>query len=263
VSRILCTFSGRYGDIVWSLPTAREISQRHGEKVDFAIMPQYKSLLPLLQAQPYIDFAFVLDDWVCTGSPFGDQPWEAPWKPGYEKTYHLTYRQHPHGMCCANFIAWQQGMEFKGNVVPFITVPEVIRQKAESCIPPSVCYSFNEMYKTEKAQFLASLMDRIGNNVLWLNVAEMPWLAAAKAIQDSGIFVGCRSANWVMAIGLGAQTITYEPHPARNKTGQFGGVFSGPQGSWEAFTPCNTPPVEAARHAESVIKAILRGKKVA
>src|SRR5271163_5136145 len=117
MSKMLCTFSGQYGDILWSLATAQELYRRRRNKyvenpelhnnddvnVDFGIMPQYRSLVPLIQAQPYVGSAFVLEDWITTGSPFGCQPWNPPKvPPGYDEVRHLTYRFHPQEECLAD-----------------------------------------------------------------------------------------------------------------------------------------------------------------
>ena len=136
MSNALATFSGKIGDILWSLPTVRELGKRYGP-MDFAVMPQYESLLGLLDAQDYIEHAFVIPEWVCWGSPHGDQPWEAPVEVlskrhtlsvdldvkgdthmmmGYETdhVYHLAYRAHPGigapAMPLVDFIAHQQNL---------------------------------------------------------------------------------------------------------------------------------------------------------
>ena len=97
MSKYLTSFPGRAGDILWSLPTVRAISWLVGEPVDFCCMPLYQSLLPLLEYQPYIDKAFVVDDWARISSILGDQPWNPPAhvEVGYEKVWHLGYKQPP------------------------------------------------------------------------------------------------------------------------------------------------------------------------
>src|SRR5437660_1090724 len=96
--KILTTFSGKFGDIITSLPTVRQISKNHGVKVNMGIMPSYKALVTMLKRMSYIEDAFAIDNWFCQGSPFGDQPWEAPLDMlgSYDKVFHLAYRNHPH-----------------------------------------------------------------------------------------------------------------------------------------------------------------------
>src|SRR5215467_12449688 len=120
--KVLCTFSGKYGDILWSLPTARQIARDiAGGKVDFATMPYYESLRPLIASQEYIDECFVIPDWIRTHSNHGDGPAESPKQTiagevstggdaiigvqakigdyqslrTYDKIYDLTYKGHP------------------------------------------------------------------------------------------------------------------------------------------------------------------------
>ena len=78
MSRYLCTFSGQYGDAIWSLPTVRAISQMVGEPVDFAIMHQYSSLVKLFRMQSYISEAFGVDYWLQVHNNHGAQPWHPP-----------------------------------------------------------------------------------------------------------------------------------------------------------------------------------------
>lgn len=64
---ILATMPGRHGDILWSLPTVRAISQTYGERVDFCISKKYgvnKSFLNLIQKQPYIRYCWADPEWI-------------------------------------------------------------------------------------------------------------------------------------------------------------------------------------------------------
>ena len=257
MSRVLATFSGRFGDILWSFPTVRELSRKHSEPVDFAIMPQYKSLLPLLDSQSYIEKAIALDDWECVGSPCGDQPWQPPvkYEQGYEHVYHLTYRQHP-GMGCpalplVDFIAWQQNLTLRPPVVPFIET------KHAYALPTSICYGFNEQYADLKERLLARMRECF--SLPLINVAELPWVEAAKKINYAGIFIGCRSACWVIAMGVGAETFTYEPNLSRNAYGPWGKGFGSSYGHETALSLQVTPEQGAEFIAKSIL-AIVAGR---
>ena len=255
MSETLCTFSGRNGDILWSLATAREISRQKSEKVDFAIMPQYKSLIPLLEGQSYISQAYAIDEWKCTGSPCGDQPWEAPIaERKYKQVFHLTYRSHPGiggpAMPLIDFIAWQQGLKLSEPVIPFIDSPgaSVLPMPERSIIP----YAFNAMVNEQKQAFVEECIRLTGGEMSWVSIAQEPWLCAADVIERAGIFVGDRSACWVLAMGLGVPTITYEPNVSRSAYGQFGKVFGCPYGRELALTGSN-----AAADAVAEISRVL------
>ena len=93
MSKYLATFSGKFGDILWSLPTVRAISEMllGGEKLDMVVMPEFQSLVPLLKAQDYIADAGVRQDWHMLHDHYGYQPWQPPKaiEEGYEKVWHL------------------------------------------------------------------------------------------------------------------------------------------------------------------------------
>ena len=283
MSKFLCTFSGKYGDILWSLATAKYIAEKVvSQSVDFAVMPYYQNLLPLLAEQPYLDNVFIVPDWLRTHSNHGDQPWEPPhlkrmtpmvgdgWSE-YERAWHLTYRAHPGisapAMPLIDFIAYQQGIAFNGwNPVPFIEVSEL----AEELTTPVhfstgqmpqviaekrlVTYSFNEQYADAKKMFFEELWSKAqGSGLEFFNVSEVSWKEAAWIIKKALTHVGCRSACWVIANGVGQSILTYEPHPARHASGNLGKVFGCPYGR-ELTLPFGMPARVAADATVNMLK---------
>lgn len=258
--KILCTFPGKNGDILWSLATVKQISKNYNVKVDFSTMPQYHTLLPLLNSQSYIEKATVNEAWLCTGSPHGDQPWnpqnaeELAW--GYDQVFHLGYRYHPgiHGvngrqMALIDFPAYLNNIEFSHPVLPFIDVEENWKPKTSL---PMIAYSFNMEYKPEKDKFLHDL-ERKCVTTLFVDVASMPWAVAASVIKNSDGFVGCCSANHVLAYGVGQKNIfIYEPHPHRHAFGQFGETFRCPYGKVETHPLGSSPEIASELAAERI-----------
>lgn len=224
----LVTFPGKFGDILWSLPTARALSRMIGEPVVFAMMPQYAALIPLLEKQSYIQRATVFPRWFCTGSPHGDQPWLPPTDAieggPYDRVFHLGYRGHP-GMNgfprlpLMEFTASQQGLSFVENPIPFLDVEKMEVGR------PYVAYAFNQDYAPQKQAFLAGMKTTF-QDIELVDVATNSWLAAAMLIKGAVCFIGCRSANYVLAHGVGQRCLIYEPHPGRWKFGAWGDVFS-------------------------------------
>lgn len=296
MSRYLCTFSGKYGDILWSLPTAKFLAEKVvGERVDFAMMPYYKSLLPLLVEQSYIDRAFVIEDWLRTHSNHGDQPWQPPkWveelgclvmEPKmrtsgvtqkylpYDRCWHLTYRGHPGitapEMPLVDFIAYQQGVSFNGWApVPFLDVGDTVEEEAWKIHFSSgpmreviaekrlVTYAFNEQYAELKRAFYERLWAEASKEGFeFFNVSEVGWKEATWLIKKSLVYVGCRSACWVLANGLGKTAITYEPHPSRHKGCHLGKVFGNPYGN-EVALPFGMPPEVAGQAAAGLLKKV-------
>lgn len=235
--KVLATFSGKFGDILWSLPTVRELAKRHGGPVDFCIMPMYRSLLALLEAQPYIKAACVSEKWgeLYSGSPYGDQPWEAPVPEGaYDIVYHLTYRAHPVFPLMLH-IAGSVGVTMPDQPLPFIDILELnddppyggtvaVHYGDKTGLSSMVgliedgnayvTYGFNADFAQSKRDFICRLMQALPD-VGFVDVGLHEWCYAARLIKASRLFVGCRSANHVLALGLGQKILIYEPHLGR------------------------------------------------
>lgn len=228
----LCTFSGKNGDILWSLPTARALAERDGQPVDFGIMPQYEKLLPLIEGQEYINRAFTIPNWITTGSPFGDQPWEAPIG-AYDDPYthgitHLTYREHPN-IPLIRYISQLQGVDL-GPYRPWLKFPP-----AEYLFENEVMCGFNPDHSTEKLVFMDTLRSLLPG-INFIDVSKdgsVEWTVAASCIQTAGIFIGDRSALAVVGYGVGAKVITFEPNMSRSQFGQ--GHQFGPDGFGTEF----------------------------
>lgn len=240
MSDSLVSFSGTYGDIAWSMPTVRAISEMIGKKVDFACMPQYESLLPLLQLQPYIDKAFVIKNWIREHSNWGDQPWMPPPNAGagYERQWHLGYRVHPN-MPIIDFTAHQQGIKLK-DPLPFLTVPDVTKGR-------HIAYAFNYQYSIEKTAFFRELQQKLPAE--YVDVTKLPWVEAAMTIKAAVGMVCCRSSNYVLAHGVGQQDVfVYEPHHWRNMNPAFCCPYSR-----EVVAPITVGPEKAAEIAASFL----------
>src|SRR5260221_13810852 len=91
-ARILTTFPGRAGDLLWALPTVRAIAEHFDTEVDLQIAGEFASMVDLLLQQPYL--AGVIADPRWTLTPPDD--WKAPELPReYDRVFHLGYRRWP------------------------------------------------------------------------------------------------------------------------------------------------------------------------
>jgi hypothetical protein len=250
------------------LATAKQIAEMLGRKVDFAVMPYYANLVPLLEEQVYIDRAFAIPSWHRTHSNYGDQPWLPPGSDTgggrfmvipsgtaggaveYEKAWHLTYRGHPGisapSMPLIDFIAYQQGIKLQPPVLPFLDITAKVHElempltwinfasgKFLDVVNEGrlVTYAFNDQYQVEKKQFFESLWKESLDQkspLEFLDLNVADWRTAAWAVKHAICHVGCRSAAWVLATGMATPSITFEPHPSRHKSGHLGAVFSCP-----------------------------------
>lgn len=102
---VLCTMPGRFGDLLWALPTVRALSLAYAAPVDLLISGKYQAILPLLVAQPYIGMVSWSAEWVVQETaPMTPRvpPAEvladrsARYGP-YHAVYHLGYETWPEG----------------------------------------------------------------------------------------------------------------------------------------------------------------------
>jgi hypothetical protein len=217
--RILLTFSGKFGDILWSLPAAREFFRR-GHGVDLATMPKYAAIHPLVESQPYINKVFSLPDWSFRDDGCGAQPWEPPSvPPGYDEVHHLTYRARPTMPLiehAPNFLGIQLGEP----VLPFIYVKPVKRDSR------LVAYSWRSTtFGGHKQNPFDGIWER-NPQIRWVETTGMPFEEAAKVIAGAAMFLGCRSSNYVIAHGVGQRCLTFE-----TITGACEPIFSCPYGT--------------------------------
>lgn len=209
--KLLLTFSGKYGDILWSLPVAKALHER-GEIVDFAVMRTYDTILDLVKVQPYIHNAFSLPEWVMVDTAIGARPRIPPVDPpGYDKVLHLGYNSHPGPTLIENGFRIAD-LKFPAIPLPFLEVGDVSPNNI-------VAYAFNHEGKEQKERVRAAISASTGLPLV--NVATMPFLKAATIIQEAKFFLGCRSANYVIACGLNKRCLTIEPHTGR-RTSVFG-----------------------------------------
>jgi hypothetical protein len=203
---VLVTFSGKHGDILWSALAAKTLAAT-GVEVDFAMMPQYARVAPLLAIQPYIRAAFPIEEWIQNHDQFGAQPRIPPRvPPGYDRVLHLTYEQHPQEPLAL------YTMRLAGLTVPEKPLPFLFADSKPE--PGLVAYAFNGSHIPEKLNLLAKLR-RAVSKARFENVEHLPFDQAARRINAAHFFFGCRSANYVVAVGLGKRCLSIEPDGGR------------------------------------------------
>lgn len=206
MKRVLVTFSGKHGDILWAAQSARALAAT-GVEVDFGMMPRYAAVAPLLQMQPYIHRAFPLQGWNQQHDNWGAQPARPPWIPdGYDEVKHLTYEDHPTDPLILYGLR-RLGLPMPDPAVPFLFAPA-------DRDPQVVTYAFNGGHRQVKEQLLGRLRSII-RRAKWESVEHLPFDQAARRINASSWFFGCRSANYVVAMGLGKRVLTIEPDEGR------------------------------------------------
>lgn len=239
MSDILCTFPGRYGDILWALPTVRAISEKFGRPVDFACAGKYGSITELVGKQPYIAQAGCLPRWEVEES--------APMRPrvpptgGWENTehvFHLGYDRWPANPLPIEtwYTACQQLPDVSGmrmNLTrPWITEPAVPLQNVGTTVMVGWSEEWIEL-KMGLTLALAARFPKVQFHLLfatnqrhkeWLGVlpnnvgyrGTLSWPLMSACIREAHLFLGCLSALWVLATACGVPTIAAEPNPNRH-----------------------------------------------
>lgn len=227
--KILCTHPGRFGDLLWALPTVRALATSFKTEVDLFLSPSYspEPLCQLLRAQPYIG-TVASGEWpILETAPITPRiPPNLP--PGYDRIIHLGYESWP-----TLTLPWEicglaeKQVPLKGFDLstPWITPPALL--------PCDLVVGFSDEYfelKYGLEQLLwRHLVYQNGTAALrFINVsggARWPrarfdqyvgWDAAAMWIAGARLFVGCCSALHVLACAIGTPVILVEPQTARH-----------------------------------------------
>ena len=247
MSRILCTFPGKFGDLLWALPTVRAISEVW-TPVDLLIPERFRSIKPLLSGQPYLDRVIVDPAWVVYDTapmtPRVPQPLADP----YEAVTHLGYEDWPDRPLAEYVYACEQRHTSPIGPLdldrPWIQPVHTVSQPAPA---PRVIVGWSDEHFELKMGILLLLAARFKDQEFWwlrqwggradeidtqwtfrdsfqpmgvfgpkVGVIRTDWVAAAALMATGTVFLGCLSALWVLANALGLPTVICEPAPARH-----------------------------------------------
>lgn len=89
---ILATCPGKLGDLIYCLPTARALAAHAGRPLHLATSALCAPAQGLLAAQPYVERAFIDQNWQLQEIGLGYQPWRMAEPPEYQAVYHLGLR---------------------------------------------------------------------------------------------------------------------------------------------------------------------------
>lgn len=241
---ILCTFPGRNGDILWSLPTARAISEAAGAPVDFQIAGEFGRLQPVLALAPFIHRAFASLDWILQPP----EEWHAPSLIGidkpetrtvdarYDRVVHLGYRGWP-DQSLPKFVYAQTQREYPDLPLapldldhPWLVVPEVTPQPRQvvCCMTEEwielkmgVLLAVKQALQGSGVDLLLLTPDPIGRHKEWASywspeqIRSCGWREAVHTIAESAVVLSCNSATWVVANALNKPLVMLEPSEAR------------------------------------------------
>lgn len=229
--RVLATFPGRYGDLIWALPSVRALAESLDQPVDLAIAGEFEGLVPLLEYQPYLGTIYALHLWTLTPP----EEWKAPLPTfmlrKYDQIIHLGYRGWP-----ALDLAHETErvlQEQKWGKVPAINltrpwITDLPPRPTDGCAR-EIAVGFTEAWFELKLGLVNAAIDHLTSDYTvltipgsrWLTEAwgidRLPcdWITAAQQIRDADLFLGDCSALHVLAVALGKPALIVEPMEAR------------------------------------------------
>lgn len=284
--KILVTFPGKFGDLLWALPTIRAIARRVDHPVDLLIPDQFRSIVPLLQQQEYLgkvshDGAWEVRDTAPISPRIPPFPLPAPeteTKPAgiqYDYVLHLGYRDWPtpdvmrHTLATANLELWE---DHEGSLreeeldlaTPWIQAPRPI--------PGSglvICFT-DEHFELKIG--LTALMQSWSQGAVAFCTPESRmwqegraasprlfcggWEQYANWIAGSSAVLADCSAAHVLAVAMGKPVILMEPNPHRHNAVFYPLGKTGPQVILVMGT--DGLPTFDARHVADALRAVLQ-----
>lgn len=285
MSRILVTFPGRHGDLLWALPTVRAIAETTGGPVDLQIAGEFGGLLPLLLSQPYLGSVFADARWGLTPP----NEWQAPpaWPPRreggeaehfqtppdplytYDKVYQLGYRRWPElplPLEIDQTVRVDLELPPLDLSRPWITVAPWTQVAHRVAIGFTDCHfelkvgllQILKGYRWPEPQgFSAVVLPPPGSRwVVEQKYQLVDWVEAARRIRAADVFLGDCSALHVLAVAIGTPCVVMEPMEAR-----WNGIFypcgmEGPQVT--VVKGLDGQPTFDSRHTSEALQAALK-----
>ncbi len=274
---ILCTMPGKFGDLLWALPTVRAIAEAAGEPVSLLVSEKYQSILPLIKAQAYIAKADACPSWqVQDTAPM--TPVEPPLMAldpqraltQIDQVIHLGYRAWPTAPL-PQYIYDQTAAIYDVPMAALdLTTPWITANSAGPPVDLVIGFT-DEWYELKLG--IAMIVDQAPGVPLACALCptgsrwdrETPpgtlakivcdWVAAASAIRNADLFLGCCAALHVLACALGKPAIIMEPNPHRWNDIFYPFGKTGPQVT--LVTGTDGQPTFDARHVADAIRKVL------
>lgn len=218
---------GRFGDLLWALPTARALAEQDGEHVRLFIPPSIAALKPLLEQQgDYLTAVEVIDDWqVLDTAPASPRT-----PPGKEYLRSLGYIDWPK-------LALPYDVANNFNLLDATTDPTFFRPWI-TMLPLDynlasgrhrLVVHWTDRWFELKLGILAELKRALsqevycqwyaapGSRMAGAGAVEAGWVALARALSGADLVLTDCSAAHVLAAAVGVRTVlVVEPEPDRH-----------------------------------------------
>jgi hypothetical protein len=232
MTKVLVTFPGRAGDLLWALPTVRAISESLGAPVDLLIAGEFASMIPLLDLQPYL--ARVHADPAWSMNDGWNPPGRADVIRPYARTVHLGYRRWPELPLPFEVYDHCRSTEVGLPLLPLDLDRPWITVEPWRYPEGPVSVGWTDCHFELKAGLMTLLHEHRGfhdedGTPLYFTVLAPPgsrwvtefrqpvvsWPEAAQRIAQSHVFLGDCPALHVLAVALGTPVVCYEPMESR------------------------------------------------
>jgi hypothetical protein len=267
------THPGKLGDLLWALPTVRELAKQHGP-VQLWLPPQCEPLATLLYQLPYIREVVIDSTWV-----LGANTPEAPAKPPGElpNVIHLGYPEWP--TCPLPFYtALQAGIRPEPSWEPWVEAEPLRRLDGEQVL----LYAWTDNWFELKLGMTEILVSQLPITAWTLRTdpqsARWPIYKhahgarieeLARHIATAALVVTDCSMAMVLTAALGKRCVVMEPEPARHHPIFWPGNTQDVNGHWwqadNQFGRLIWPviggdgkPTFDARHTKDLIMELLR-----
>ncbi len=271
--KILCTFPGRNGDLLWALPTIRAISQHFNVPVDLQISGEFTGIVPLLERQPYLKKVWADQGWSLTPP----DEWIAP-ATGlpYDRVFNCGYRGWP-AKCLpywAELGVKTSYLELAELQVDYATAWISLGQTPtlDKLLMPlgyTVVAGWSDEWFELKFGVMRLLPPRFNPCIVcppgsrWdteghgMAIFPTDWVKAAWRIWNGEIFLGCCSALHVLATAMGKPVVVLEPSTARHNP-----IFYpfGMDGRIRVVKGNDGQPTHDVRHTIATIEQVLHAR---
>ena len=249
------THTGRFGDLLWALPSVRALAEVHGP-VHLHVPGEFASLEPLLRVQPYIGEVSSDSAW----HP-GVDGWQAPQHP---EGWHLGYRSWPtEGLPYATYRIAQEVSAGKIGTLD-LTTPWIGRDVR---LTDGWSYGFTETWFELKYGLVRLLKPTllnpwVGHSRRWNEEAShlpVTWAEAMRRVSATPLLLTDCSALHVLGVGLGVPVVVMEPMEARWNPIFFPLGMHGPQ-VYVVIGGDGRPSFDA-RHTADLVRKVLEQAK--
>lgn len=281
--RVLTTFPGRFGDIIWALPAIRAVSRRIGAPVDLQIAGEFASLVPLLQQQPYIGAVTADPGWSLTPP----EEWRAPQLQPlpHAVVLHLGYRGWPaRALPLETLHTLQQEWRrvYFTAPAPFteadldLSTPWITLNATPRWALRDLAIAFSETHFELKYGLVRLLWNALPNHTgrllclprsRWAQEglpSELPcitgeWLTYARGFAAARVALCCNSGAHVLAVAMGVPVVMMEPIEARHNPIFYPCGTTGPQVTLVRGND-GAPTFDCRHVAETLTAALARQK---